>query len=141
MREYESIFVLDPEVGEERVDQEVDKIRSVIAAGEGEVTEVQKWGRRKLAYEIRKRKEGIYTLVRFTGTTKELDELNRQYRLNEDLLRHLTVVYEGPMPGEGEMTEGGEMDADSEGNPPRSAASHARRDRDDDDSDDDNNDD
>jgi small subunit ribosomal protein S6 len=107
MREYETIFVLDPDVDESQVEVEVNRVRDIVTGRAGEITEVQKWGRRKLAYEINRKKEGIYTLVRFQGGPEVLSELNRRYRLNENLLRHLTVLYEGPIGGgEGALEEG-----------------------------------
>ncbi len=108
MREYESIFVLDPAVDDAQVDVELEKLNEIIGGRDGEIFEVQKWGRRKLAYEIRKKREGIYTLVRFRGDGEILGEVDRRYRMNESLLRHLTVQYE-PMPvsEEGEGEEGG----------------------------------
>ncbi|NNF05487.1 MAG: 30S ribosomal protein S6 [Candidatus Eisenbacteria bacterium] len=126
MREYESIFILNPEVEDAQVDTEVGKIKDIVTGGSGEITEVQKWGRRKLAYEIQKKKEGIYTLVRFMGDTEVLGELNRRYRLNEDLLRHLTVVYEGPSASELEAMAQAEAEAQaaegSEGAPAAEAS-------------------
>ena len=56
------------------------------------------WGRRRLAYEVDKHNEGVYTLVRYHGTNEILNELERRFRINENLLRHLTVVAEGPLP-------------------------------------------
>ncbi len=109
MKEYESIFVLDPGVDDAQVDTEVEKVRDFIAGRSGEVTEIQKWGRRKLAYEINKKKEGIYTLIRFRSEPELLAELDRRYRLNENLLRFLTVVQEGPTGEEAE--EQGEGDS------------------------------
>lgn len=135
MREYESIFVLDPSVDDAQVDVELEKINEVMSKGDGEVTEVQKWGRRKLAYEIRKKKEGIYTLIRFRAGTETLTELERRYHLNESLLRHLTVLYEAPPAGEEGGTESEDGDYDSH------SRSNRRRDRDDDDSGDDDDDD
>ena len=100
MNEYESTFVLDPGIDDSRVDAEVEKVREFILSRQGEITEVQKWGRRKLAYEIRHRKEGIYTLLRFKGAGDLPAELDRRYRLNENVLRYLTVQYEVPPPVE-----------------------------------------
>lgn len=96
MREYESIFVLDPTVSDSHVDMELEKIREFLGTRECEITEVQKWGRRKLAYEVKKHKEGIYTLIRFSASADVPHELGRRYRLNENMLRFLTVVYEKP---------------------------------------------
>ena len=134
MREYESIFVLDPAVDDAQVDVELEKIREALGKGEGEITEVQKWGRRKLAYEIRKKKEGIYTLFRFRATGEALSELERRYRLNESLLRHMTVIYEAPPVGEGEEdTEEGDAEGRSR------YTGRTRRGSDDDDDDDSDN--
>jgi small subunit ribosomal protein S6 len=102
MREYESVFVLDPSVEDAQVDAEVEKIRQFLTSRNCEITEVQKWGRRKLAYEVRKNKEGIYTLIRFQGEAEVPSELDRRYRINENMLRFLTVLHEAPPPSEGE---------------------------------------
>lgn len=106
MKEYESTFVLDPNANDAQVDQELEKVRDFVAARNGEITEVQKWGRRKLAYEIDKKREGIYTLVRYKSTAEVPAELDRQFRLNESMLRYLTVVCERPPLNEGGEEEG-----------------------------------
>jgi len=96
LREYETTFVLDPGHDEAQVDAEIEKIREIITSDGGEIVVVNKWGRRKLAYEIRKKKEGIYTLIHFKGNPVVLTNLARRYHLNENLLRHMTVLYEAP---------------------------------------------
>jgi small subunit ribosomal protein S6 len=115
MREYETIFILDPSVEDARVDSEIEKIQEFIRARNGEVTETQRWGRRKLAYEINHRKEGVYTLIRFRSGAEVPAELDRRYRLNESMLRHLTVLHEAPPPGEpGPVREGAPSDDEGE---------------------------
>ena len=113
MREYETIFVVEPNQDEASVDAEIEKLRDLVTTAGGEIVVVEKWGRRKLAYEIRKRKEGIYTLIRFMATPAALVALNRRYQLNENLLRHLTVLYEAPPPAP-VGTEGLPQDVDAE---------------------------
>jgi small subunit ribosomal protein S6 len=117
MREYETVFVLNPAVDDAQVDAEVERIREFLTGKNGQVTEIQKWGRRKLAYEVGKSKEGIYTLIRFHSDSSVPAELDRRYRLNENMLRFLTVVYEKP-PVEIPRPEGaaprGERDEESE---------------------------
>lgn len=98
MREYETIIVLDPSMGETGLDEEIGRVQNIITTRNGEVTGVEKWGKRKLAYEVNRRKEGLYALIRFKGHGEILSELERRYRLNESMLRHLTVVSEGPPP-------------------------------------------
>jgi small subunit ribosomal protein S6 len=112
MREYESIFVLSPDVSDAQVDVEVEKIKEFVTSKKGEVTEVQKWGRRKLAYEIGKNREGNYTLIRFQSDSVVPQELERRYRLNENMLRFMTVLYEKPSVPE--VREGGERRGDDD---------------------------
>ena len=87
MREYESVFVLNPNLDDSQVDIELEKIREFLTSKDTEITEVQKWGRRKLAYEIAKNREGVYTLIRFSADAEVPMELDRRYRLNENMLR------------------------------------------------------
>jgi small subunit ribosomal protein S6 len=98
LREYETVFILRPTVEESRVEEEIDGVRQVIQAASGEVLGIDRWGRRRLAYEIRKMNEGIYTLVRFRANASVVQDLERRYRLREDVLRHLTVISQGPPP-------------------------------------------
>lgn len=98
LREYETVFVLHPSLEEKDVESEIQAVRDLITGSGGAVDEVERWGRRRLAYEIRKVHEGTYTLIRFKGQAQTLKDLERRFRLNEMLLRHLTVLSEGPPP-------------------------------------------
>jgi small subunit ribosomal protein S6 len=97
LREYETVLVLDPTLDDARVNQELETVSNVISQGGGEILEVQRWGRRRLAYEVRRRREGIYSLIRFRSERAVLEELERRFSLNESLMRHLTVLSSGPM--------------------------------------------
>jgi len=96
LREYETVFILHPSYEEARVEEEIEGVRQTILAAAGEIVQVDRWGRRRLAYGIGKVNEGIYTLIRFRSGPGVLTELERRYRLREDILRHLTVVAQGP---------------------------------------------
>lgn len=98
MREYETVFVLHPSIEEKDVEAEIQAISDLITGTGGAVEEVERWGRRRLAYEIQKVHEGTYTLIRFHGEAQTLKDLDRRFRLNEKLLRHLTILSEGPPP-------------------------------------------
>ncbi len=101
VKEYETVFILHPEVDEAGIEREIEAVRKTIVDGQGEVTGVYKWGRRKLAYPILKVNEGFYTLIRFRSEAEVLKELDRRYKLNESVLRHLTVHSSGePNPPE-----------------------------------------
>ena len=87
MHPYEIMVILDPEVDERTVQPTLDKFLSVITTGGGTVDSVDIWGRRRLAYEIQKKSEGIYAVVNFTADSATTQELERQLRLNESIMR------------------------------------------------------
>ncbi|MBN1504146.1 MAG: 30S ribosomal protein S6 [Candidatus Eisenbacteria bacterium] len=96
MKDYEVVFIIDPSSDDSQVGQQVDTVKEIIASGNGKVLETEIWGRRRLAYEIKKKKEGTYVLIRFKGGPALLAELARRFKLNELILRHLTVVCHEP---------------------------------------------
>ena len=87
MRQYEMMVILDPEIEERTVAPSLDKYLSVVTTAGGSVDKVDIWGRRRLAYDIKKKSEGIYAVVDFTATPDTAKELDRQLRLNEAVLR------------------------------------------------------
>lgn len=87
MRHYELMVILDPEVEERTVAPSLDKYLSVVTTAGGTVDKVDIWGRRRLAYEIAKKSEGIYAVVDFTAEPATAQELDRQLGLNEVVLR------------------------------------------------------
>jgi len=87
MRQYELMVILDPEIEERTVAPSLDKYLSVVTTAGGTVDNVDIWGRRRLAYDIKKKSEGIYAVVDFTATPETAKELDRQLRLNEAVLR------------------------------------------------------
>jgi small subunit ribosomal protein S6 len=87
MRHYELMVILDPEVDERTVAPSLDKFLSVVTTGGGTVDKVDIWGKRRLAFEITKRTEGIYAVVDMTATPELAQELDRQLGLNESVLR------------------------------------------------------
>lgn len=91
MRNYEILFILRPDMTEEEVEASREKIKSIITDNGGEVTKVDNMGKRRLAYEIRDYREGIYTVVYFTADETMVKELDRVVRITEDIIRHLIV--------------------------------------------------
>jgi small subunit ribosomal protein S6 len=87
MRQYELMVILDPETEERTVGTTLDKFLKVITTDGGTVDNVDIWGRRRLAYEIKKRPEGIYAVVNFTCEPATAKELDRQLGLSETILR------------------------------------------------------
>ena len=87
LRQYELLLILDPEIDERTVSPSLEKYLSVIKTDGGSVDEVDIWGRRRLAYEINKRDEGLYAVVTFSAAPATAKELDRQLGLNESVLR------------------------------------------------------
>ena len=87
MRQYELMIILDPEVDERTVAPSLDKLLAVVKTGGGQIDKVDIWGKRRLAYDIKKRSEGIYAVVDMTTTPELAQELDRQLGLNEAVLR------------------------------------------------------
>jgi len=94
IKHYEVLFVLRPTLTEEEIAKQVESINGVITANGGEVVAVDKVGMRDLAYEIQKNKRGYYTITYFKAPTSAIKEIERNLRINEDVIRFLTVKYE-----------------------------------------------
>ncbi len=87
MRHYEVVVILDPELEERTVAPSLDTFLNVVKSDGGTVRNVDVWGRRRLAYEINKKGDGIYALLDIDCTPAAVSELDRQLSLNESVLR------------------------------------------------------
>lgn len=87
MHQYEMMVILDPEIDERTVAPSLDKFLNVIRNDGGNIENVDIWGRRRLAYEIKKKTEGIYAVVNFTANPAATQELDRQLKLSEAVMR------------------------------------------------------
>jgi small subunit ribosomal protein S6 len=87
MRRYEMMIILDPSLEERTVQPSLDQFLTVVTTAGGSVDKVDVWGRRRLAYEIDKKTEGIYTVVDLMADPDAVKELDRQLNLNEAVLR------------------------------------------------------
>jgi small subunit ribosomal protein S6 len=94
MRVYEEMFIVRPDITDEVLDPLVDSIKGVITKGGGEVDKVEKMGVKKLAYRVAKRMEGYYVLVQFKAPTELVRELERRLRVNDEIMKFLTVRVE-----------------------------------------------
>ena len=85
--QYELMVILDPEIDERQVAPKLDGFLKVITGDGGTIENVDVWGKRRLAYEIQKKNEGIYAVVNFTATSEATNELDRQLKLSELIMR------------------------------------------------------
>ena len=87
MRHYELMVILDPELDDRTVAPSLDKLLAVVKKDGGSVDSVDIWGRRRLAYDIKKKSEGIYAVIQMTAEPATALELDRQLNLNEVVMR------------------------------------------------------
>ena len=91
MRKYELMYIIRPDVEQEAVQAIVEKFQGVISSSSGEITKHDVMGKRRLAYEIEKFRDGIYVLVNFTAEPTIITELERQLKISDEVIRHLIV--------------------------------------------------
>ena len=96
MTKYETTFILEPGLDETRVNEEIERVSQWIRDLGGEVLEVQRWGKRRLAYEINKKRDGIYTLILHQSPGPVIKEVERRMSLNESYMRVLSVLHIPP---------------------------------------------
>ncbi len=92
MRNYELVFILHPDLDEANVETNVDRVKSWVTESGGSVTKQELWGKRRLAYKIRKQSEGIYVLLQAALEPSFTTELERNLRLTEQIMRFLLTA-------------------------------------------------
>jgi small subunit ribosomal protein S6 len=97
-RPYEAIYIVDPNLGDEQVTVITDKYKQLVETNGGTVEKIDVWERRKLAYEIKGRNEGIYVVMQFTGQAKVETELRRIFQISEDQIRYMIVKQDDTAP-------------------------------------------
>jgi len=91
MNDYEILLMLDPELPEERGDEVVARVRERVESDGGTWDGHEPWGRRRLAYEIAHKAEGVYHLLLFTAAPETLEEVSRVLKITDGVMRHLAV--------------------------------------------------
>jgi small subunit ribosomal protein S6 len=91
VNDYEILLMLDPDVPEERHEEILARVRELVERGGGRWDGQDAWGRRKLAYEIAKRTEGVYHLLTFACAPETLDEVTRVLKITDGVLRHMAT--------------------------------------------------
>jgi small subunit ribosomal protein S6 len=94
MRRYETIVIIDPDIGEEQRAPVFDRIKELVPQKGGLVVEFDEWGARKMAYEVKKKKRGYYLRVDYCGTGDLVSEMERQFRIDDRVLKYMTILLE-----------------------------------------------
>ncbi|MBQ3109073.1 MAG: 30S ribosomal protein S6 [Clostridia bacterium] len=91
MNKYESLYIITPELDEEATKACVAKFSGIVTANGGTVTEVNEWGKRRLAYAIDYKTEGYYVLMNFESAPEFPRELERNFKIDESILRYMVI--------------------------------------------------
>ena len=91
MNRYETIFIIDPNVETEDAEGIIEDVQNLISGSGGQVSKVDNWGKRRLAYEVKGNRDGIYVLVRFESDPQFIQRLARYYGLTEQVIKYMTV--------------------------------------------------
>lgn len=96
VKDYEVVYIFDTQLPEERVNEKLERFHTQLTdAGAAEITALDHWGRRQLAYPIKKRTGGYYVVTQFRAKPESLPEYERLLKLDDDVLRYLVVLHEG----------------------------------------------
>jgi small subunit ribosomal protein S6 len=91
INKYELMLIVNPNADEERQKEIVERLRTTVEKDKGNIAGVDEWGKKKLAYEIDKEPEGVYTVITFTATPATLTEVERVLGITDEVLRFMTV--------------------------------------------------
>ncbi|MDI9514329.1 MAG: 30S ribosomal protein S6 [Bacillota bacterium] len=93
MRKYECVYIISPTLEEEQVKAMVERFNNLVSQN-GELESTEEWGRKKLAYEVQDQKEGYYVLMNFSANPDFPAELERNFKITEEVLKYLVVSKE-----------------------------------------------
>ena len=95
---YETMYILRPDIAEDEVTNHIDKYNKLLKEFGGIILDSQMRGKRRLAYQIAKHREGIYVQLSHQGNGQHIFKIEKAMRLSEDVIRYMTVKQEGPLP-------------------------------------------
>ena len=95
---YETMYILRPDIAEDEVSNHIDKYNKLLEEFGGTILDSQMRGKRRLAYQIAKHREGIYVQLSHQGDGQHIFKIEKAMRLSEDVIRYMTVKQEGPLP-------------------------------------------
>ena len=97
MRQYETIFIINPDLDESQTDGIIEGVKTAIESGGGKVLKVDPWGKKRLAYAVKQHNDGYYVLIVFDSSPEFVTQLNGHYRITELIIKHIVVQFEGDL--------------------------------------------
>jgi small subunit ribosomal protein S6 len=120
MKKYETIFILDPDLEETQTQSAIEKVKGIISQNNGEILKVEDWGKRKLAYQVKKKAKGHYILIHLMGSPTLISELERNFRVMDAVIKFQSVRLDESLTPSTEVSipeepMGEELEADQSG--------------------------
>ena len=91
MNKYESVIIINPNIADDEIKVIIENLKKIITDNNGSITKVEELGKKKLAYEIKKCKEGYYLVLYFEGNPDIVAELERVYRIKDEIIKYMTI--------------------------------------------------
>lgn len=117
MRQYETIFIINPDLDESQTNDVIEGVKTAIGSGGGKILRVDPWGKKRLAYAVKQHTDGYYVCIVFESSPEFVSQLSGHYRITERIIKHIVVQFEGDLttptpshttapPGEGSDSTG-----------------------------------
>ena len=97
MRQYESIFIINPELDESETNAVIEGVKATIESSGSKILKVDPWGRKKLAYKVKRHNDGYFVLLVFESHPDFVRQLSTYYQINEPIIKYMTVSFEGDL--------------------------------------------
>ena len=97
MRQYETIFIVNPDIDESQTNGVIEGVKTAIESGGGKVLKIDPWGKKRLAYAVKQHNDGYYVLIVFESSPEFVTQLNGHYRITELIIKHIVVQFEGDL--------------------------------------------
>ena len=97
MHQYETIFIINPDLDESQIDDVTEGVKTAIESGGGKVLKVDPWGKKRLAYAVKQHTDGYYVLIVFESSPEFVNQLSGHYRITERIIKHIIVQFEGDL--------------------------------------------
>lgn len=95
MKRYETLFIVQIDLPIDELNSTIEQYKAIITGLKGTVIKVEKWGKRRLAYEIKKQSNGNYVLIDFAGKSAIIDEMERNFKIDDKILKFMTIMKDG----------------------------------------------
>ena len=92
MKRYETIFIVQVDTSADELNSLIERYKNIVTALKGTLIKVEKWGKRKLAYEIKKQWNGFYVMLDFAGKSTIIEELERNFKIDDKVLKFMTIM-------------------------------------------------